>query len=296
MSNQPLVSVIIATYNMGEYVADAVRSVLAQTWQNIEVIVIDDGSTDGTAARLSEFKGNSRVRVVVTANRGQPKAKNLGITEAKGEFLAFCDADDVWSPDKLELQMPKFSDPKVGVVYSDVAFMDGHDQPLFYRRSHTAGHTGFITDHLVIRNSIPFGTAVIRRECVEWDGSFDESLPMGIDWDLWLRYSINWKFEFCPEQTYTYRIWPGQMSKNYRGRYENGFRILDKFLKNNPNRITRTLKARARADMYISRGMAIASAEKSFSEPFSDIMKAIKHDASYTRGWRSLVKLLVRRV
>ena len=295
MNDQPLVSVVIASFNMGKYIAEAVNSVLAQTWRNIEVIIIDDGSTDDTAVVLKEINNDLRVKVITTQNQGQPKAKNRGIEESSGEFIAFCDADDIWSSDKLQIQMPKFRDQDVGVVYSDVDHIDEYSRS-FVHGLNTPRYSGFITQYLVVRNFIPFGTAVIRRECVEKNGSFDESLPMGIDWDLWLRYSVNWKFEYCPQKTYTYRIWPGQMSKNYRGRYENGFRILNKFLINNPNRITQALIARARADMYIGRGMAIASAERTFSEPLSDILKGLRCDASYVRGWKSLIKLVIRRV
>jgi len=295
MNDQPLVSVVIATYNMGQYLPEAIDSVLAQRWENLEVIVVDDGSTDDTPEQMKRFEGNGRVRYLPTENRGQPKAKNRGLKEANGDFIAFCDADDIWHPEKLSVQMPMFEVQNTGVVYSEVSYIDQNgktiDKPQPYER-----YSGEVTNHLIIKNFVPFGTAVIRRECLEKNGYFDEDLPMGIDWDLWLRYSMDWRFQYTEEKTYIYRIWPGQMSKNYRGRYDYAFRILSKFIDENPEVLPSKLKSRAWADMYVSRGMSIAVAEKTFIEPFTDILKGMRHDFLYVQLWKALIKLLIRRI
>ncbi|MCZ4284978.1 MULTISPECIES: glycosyltransferase family 2 protein [Gammaproteobacteria] len=295
MNDQPLVSVVIATYNMGQYLPEAIDSVLAQRWENLEVIVVDDGSTDDTPEQMKRFEGNGRVRYLPTENRGQPKAKNRGLKEANGDFIAFCDADDIWHPEKLSVQMPLFEVQNTGVVYSEVSYIDQNgktiDKPQPYER-----YSGEVTNHLIIKNFVPFGTAVIRRECLEKNGYFDEDLPMGIDWDLWLRYSMDWRFQYTEEKTYIYRIWPGQMSKNYRGRYDNAFRILKKFITNNPTAVPIKLQARAWSDMYVSRGMSVAHGEKTFSEPFKDILMGLRHDFFYMFAWKALAKLLLRRI
>ena len=101
----PEVSVIIATYNMGQYLPLAVRSVLAQTRGNLEVHVVDDGSTDDTAEVMRQFARDARVHYHWQPNGGQTKAKNLGIGRARGAFISFCDADDLWTPDKLAVQL-----------------------------------------------------------------------------------------------------------------------------------------------------------------------------------------------
>src|SRR5690606_22583907 len=294
--SQPLVSVVIATYNMGQYLQDAVQSVLDQTWKNLEVVVIDDGSTDDTPERMAELTAaDSRVVYVRTPNQGQPKAKNAGINKAKGNFIAFCDGDDQWRKNKLELQMPQFNDPEVGVVYSDVSYFDGDGVEL--DKEQDCGRvSGFVTNQLLIKNFVPFGTAVIRRACIEQDGMFDEALPMGIDWDLWLRYSVRWKFAHVAAPTYRYRVWSGQMSKNYRGRYENAFRILRKFLDEHPGQVSPHLEARAWSDMYVGRGMHVAQAERKIAEPLRDIVKGIRYDLTYVPAWKSLIKLVIRRV
>lgn len=295
MQDQPLVSVVIATYNMGEYLPDAVDSVLNQNWENLEVIVIDDGSVDNSSKRILKFNDDPRFRYVRTENQGQPKAKNRGLSESKGEFIAFCDADDLWHPEKLKIQMPSFTNPNVGVVYSDVSYIDASGKEVVSHK-HYPRYSGKITRKLAIKNFIPFGTAVFRRECLDRNGSFDESLPMGIDWDLWLRYSVHWEFEYIPKKTYLYRLWEGQMSRNYRGRYENATRILEKFLTRYPDSLPDEVIARAWADMYVSRAVAIASAENTIIEPLRDIMVGLKRDCFYWEAWRSLAKLILRKL
>ncbi|MBD3640941.1 MAG: glycosyltransferase [Marinobacter sp.] len=280
---------------MGEYLPAAVSSVLDQTWENLEIVVVDDGSTDDTVQRMERFRDVPKVRYLRMANQGQPFAKNKGLREAQGKFIAFCDADDLWMPQKLNVQMKYFDDPEVGVVYSDVAYVGQNGQSLSKRQPYKQ-HSGKITDHLIIKNFIPFGTAVFRRECIEKNGYFDEQLPMGIDWDLWLRYSIDWKFQHVPEVTYIYRIWPGQMSKDYRGRYINAFHILKKFLDNYPHALPERVKSKAWADMYISRGLAVARSEQSFIEPLNDVVIGLRKDLLYIPGWKALVKLILRRV
>ena len=108
MSEQPLVSVVIATYNMGQYLPLAIDSVLNQSWSNLEVVVIDDGSQDDTPEQMTRYEKDTRVRYFPTENRGQPQAKNKGLQESKGDFIAFCDADDLWQPCKLEVQQQNF--------------------------------------------------------------------------------------------------------------------------------------------------------------------------------------------
>src|SRR4051795_3380132 len=107
----PLVSVVIPNYNYGRYVRQAVDSVLAQTYPSVEIIVVDDGSSDDSVALLQSY--GSSIKLVAQSNGGVHKARNRGIEESKGEFVAFLDADDWWEPTKLARQMELFADPRV---------------------------------------------------------------------------------------------------------------------------------------------------------------------------------------
>lgn len=293
-SGQPLVSVVIATYNMGQYIGQAIESVLNQSWDNLEVIVVDDGSTDCTQEIMQNYKENGKVIYIKNENQGQPKAKNCGIKNARGEFIAFCDADDLWEPNKLEIQMPLFSRPEIGVVYSEVSNINP-DNERFIRTNNEKRYTGKVTEKMLLENFVPFGTSVIRRACVEKNGMFDEQFRMGIDWDLWLRYSLDWEFAFTNERTYIYRIWDGQMSNNYRGRYKHAHLILEKFISQHGARVTKAVLNRAKADMYVKEASMIAKHENLFWTPLKGIGKGICYSPDYWLAWKSLIKLLINK-
>jgi glycosyltransferase involved in cell wall biosynthesis len=285
----PLVSVVIATYNMGTYVVQAVNSVLEQQGIDLEVVVVDDGSTDDTQAALAQFSENPYVRVIVQPNRGQPCAKNAGLRASRGQFIAFCDADDFWLPNKLTLQLPLFAqNPQVGVVYSPVLILHtdgslseetGRD---FYRHD--------VLEELFLRNIVPFGTAVVRRDCFERLGGFDHSIPMGIDWDLWLRIAVEWDFDFVNQPTYIYRIWDGQMSANWRKRYECALRIMANFLERHPGRLSDQVIATCYADTYTN--LALEQVRHvGIGAALTAIRKALACRVDYWPTWRLLLTL-----
>src|SRR5215211_7212535 len=120
----PAVSVVVATRNYARYVAGALRSVLDQTWRDLEVVVIDDGSTDDTPAVVQPFLTEPRLYYHRTDGLGQSRAKNLGVQLSRAPLVAFLDGDDEWLPTKLERQLPSFQNPAVGVVYSRRTLMD----------------------------------------------------------------------------------------------------------------------------------------------------------------------------
>jgi glycosyltransferase involved in cell wall biosynthesis len=286
VASTPEVSVIIATYNMARHLGEAVTSVLAQRSHDFEVIVVDDGSKDDTGRVLAGFAQDRRVRVIRQDNQGQPKAKNAGIQASRGRLLAFCDADDYWLPDKLERQLPLFArSSQPGVVYSPVSILQD-DGTLHTPRQDCL--RGDILGELFVRNVVPFGTAVVRRECIEAAGGFDESIPMGIDWDLWLRIAAHWHFDCVPEPTYVYRVWAGQMSHNWQGRYECALKIMASFLANHPGRIPQVVVDTAYADTYTS--LASAHLEHVGAwQCLSYLSRALRHRATYAPAWRLLL-------
>ena len=295
MSGNPqgdLVSVVIATYNMGQYLPEAVRSVLAQSYPNVDVQIVDDGSTDDTPRIVRQWDAHPRVRLHRQSNAGQAHAKNQGIALSRGDFIAFLDADDVWLPEKLARQMPLFTGrPEVGVVYSGYERMDGEGRPLPKGPTHM--HRGRVSGALLIENFVPFPSAVVRRECLERHGAFDETLGMGIDYDLWLRLSAHCQFDFIAEPTVRYRIWPGQMSKNYRQRYESGIRIMQRFLERNPGTVSDSVARRAWAHTYTGRGDSTLWQEKDRVAAFRDYVRALSFRPAHWPSWRAMLRALV---
>lgn len=292
MKNE-LVSVVTATYNMGNFIEETLDSILAQEYENIESIVVDDGSTDNTSEVLAKYRDDPRVKVIRQANAGQTVAKNHGIKSAQGEFIAFCDADDTWRKDKLSKQIPLFKkDLDIAVVYSHVNRVNEKGDSLNFHE--LKRHNGWITAPLLLDNFIPFVTTVVRSRVLEEFEGFDESLTMSIDYDLWLRISTKYKFEYVPEQLANYRIWPGQMSKRTGERLENFFKLLDRFFEKYPGLVNERDKKKAWAHTHVTRGMWHAANGKK-SAAVADYLSATKLDFFDLRLWRAWAALAIGR-
>lgn len=257
---KPTVSVVIATYNYGRFLKEAIDSVLAQTYKDYEIIVVDDGSTDNTREvvepylRLPNFSYRH-----LGKNRGQPRAKNRGIRESRGEFIAFLDADDVWLPGKLEKQIPLFERSReVGVVYCDhICFCDDQNLP---QVGHPPYARGWVTRNLMFHNIVPFSSSVVRKECFEQDGMFDESIPLAIDYDLWLRFSLNWAFDYLPEKLLRARLGHSRLSCRGEERKKIARAIAESFLSANRERVdpSGSLQRRRLALSYFREGYSRA--------------------------------------
>ena len=202
-ANRPLVSVVIPTYHRAfAMLAQAIDSVREQTYAPTEVIVVSDNPPDSDYA-FAVAKGMAAypdVRYIqLERNSGAPVARNRGIREARGELIAFLDDDDVWLPHKLELQVPCFDDPAVGLVYCRGYMVDGDDvYDVSKRTDYFNARWGFrrsVTfDELLVRDSI--GTtsqAVMRKSCLEKCGGFDETLKARQDYDRWLAITKQYK-------------------------------------------------------------------------------------------------------
>lgn len=228
----PVVSVVIPMYNVAKYIATSLQSVLQQTWQHFEVICVDDGGSDNTLDIVSTFD-DPRIRVVSQRNRGLAGARNTGIAEARGHYVALLDADDYWAPDKLEQHVLHLNrNEKVGISYSASWFVDEDGQSM------GIGQFPKLKDvdakHIFCRNPIGNGSApVIRRELLEeikisrWDGSqlryfwFDERLRQSEDIEFWLRVALNtsWTFEGLAEPLTFYRVNAGGLSANLQKQF-----------------------------------------------------------------------------
>jgi glycosyltransferase involved in cell wall biosynthesis len=197
MRGPPLVSIIIPVYNSAAYVADALRSALAQDYENKEVIVVDDGSTDSTAEILKSFQ--DQIVVLGQKNAGPGAARNRGIRHAKGVYIAFLDADDYWAPGKLRLQVEYLEQhPDIGAVYSrwarwypryDGKFCCPSFPSLNQAPPLAAEDSGWIYTNLLFDSCLLTSTVVLRRSITERVGAFNEELLRGQDYDYWLRLS-----------------------------------------------------------------------------------------------------------
>ena len=223
--NSAPVSVVIPTYNRRELVRDAIDSVLAQTLVPEQIIVVDDGSTDDTAATLRSLYAG-RIVCVSRENGGISAAKNLGISLADRPFVAFLDDDDAWHPRKLELQMHCFrEDPEIALLgarqfdWPAPRFPDVPGDP--------GGMLVRVTwEQLVVRTLIPFSSVVVRRPVFDTAGTFDPSFPTSEDRDFFLRVAEVAPVGMLDIPLSGYRDTPGSLCKNPRGREEAMLRIL----------------------------------------------------------------------
>ena len=209
----PLVSVVIPNYNYGRYLKQAIDSVLAQSYPEVEIIVVDDGSTDDSDEVLKSY--GERVRWFRQSNQGVSAARNLGIKESRGEFIGFMDADDLWLPKKLELQLELFSNPSVGMVYCGLQYLS-EDKILGENTSGRSGSNVLKELALMRPPGVPaFGSsALVRRECLERVGPFDTQLSTSADWDMCRRIACHYEIGIVREPLMLYRLHPSAMHRN----------------------------------------------------------------------------------
>jgi glycosyltransferase involved in cell wall biosynthesis len=197
MESGELVSVLIPTYNRAGELPSAIESVLAQSYQPVEVVVVDDGSTDGTETLV---RGRyPQVRYLRQTNRGPAAARNAGIKAASGRYIAFLDSDDRWTPRKLEQQIGLFrTRPDVGLVFSSVRFVNRRGRTVDERR-YDPSFRGRVAERILSFSEIVLSSVVVRRTCIDQVGFFDEALMIAEDWDLYFRLAMDYPVDFIDE-------------------------------------------------------------------------------------------------
>jgi len=195
----PLVGVVIPTYNRPEFLSGAIETALGQTYEHIEIIVVDDGSDEEYAAPIAGSYSGERVKIEThETNRGLSAARNTGIDTAEGEYIAFLDDDDRWHEEKIERQVAAFDrGTDVGLVSCCVASVSPDNEVLRTERSKP---TGDLRDEIFRKNVTGSPSRVVlSRDCIEDVGTFDETLPTKQDWDLYIRIAQDWRIETLQE-------------------------------------------------------------------------------------------------
>lgn len=203
----PTVSVVIPAYNAARWIEETLQSVFAQDYPDYEVIVVDDGSTDNTAEVVARFP---QVRCIRKPNGGQASARNVGIRAAQGHYIAFLDADDIWLPDKLRVQMERLQKTGLAWVYSDVFAFDGQTgKPLFASSKWYRLYEGDIAAHLLLLCFIS-SPLIVERSVFDEVGFFNESrlLRNREDWEMWLRIAARYPVGLIRRPLAGYRVHP----------------------------------------------------------------------------------------
>ena len=217
----PVVSVVIPTYNNAAHLLGAIDSALNQTFADLEVLVIDDGSTDDTAAVCAAY--GDRIRYFRQENAGSATARNRGIAESTGEFIAFLDGDDIWEPEKIAVQLAFMREhPQFALTYTDKSWMNDDGRPIPCDHDGWNYPSGDLLDILVVNNYISSSSLVmVRRDCLDEVGVFDEHPDMRCSQDvnLWLRIAGRHQIGFVPRKLAWYRYHSGGTSRNLRLTY-----------------------------------------------------------------------------
>lgn len=227
------VSVVIPAYNAMRFLPQAVESALAQTWRDFELLVVDDGSSDNTSEWAAQHH-DGRVRLIRQANQGAAKARNTGILEAKGEYIAFLDADDLWEPTKLEKQVMRLeAQPEVGLVHTAIRYIDENGREI--NRVLGAQGDGDVWKEVVVHNPVRCGsTPLVRRACFAEVGVFDPDINFSEDWEMWIRISARHHFAVLNEPLVSYRQHRANMTKGYQKIVPNFVKIIERAFQNTP--------------------------------------------------------------
>jgi glycosyltransferase involved in cell wall biosynthesis len=292
MESQPGVSVVVATYNYGRYLRGAVDSVLAQTFRDHEIIIVDDGSDDDTAEVIQPYLADARIRYLRTDHLGQPRAKNAGIRLARAPLIAILDADDLWLPAKLERQVALFrADSELGVVYTRRHRIDPdgrglpYVQPVLYR--------GDVLEEMFRNNFICHSSVMIRRAVLDRVGLFDESIPLAIDFDLWLRAALHFRFDYVDEPLVKYRTGHANLSRREEERLGIAMGMMRRFLdeRGGRARIRPSMIRRAWGEIYCHMGMVVQ--ERSRPAALSWYLRALAQDPAFGETWWALLTLAI---
>lgn len=289
MSSATTVSVITPTYNYGRYLAATIESVLAQTFTNWEMIVVDDGSTDDTPRVIAPYLADPRIRYHKGERLGPSGARNVAVGLSRAPLIAFLDADDLWSPTKLAQQLPLIeADSRVGVVYSRRQLMNADGellemaQPRMFR--------GDVFSQLFRNNFLCFSTVVARRELFDRVGGFG-NVPLAVDYDLLLRMAAQCRFDYVDEPLVRYRTGHANLSQRAEERLRVALSIMDRTVACHRARLDPRVVRQAYAETHASLGLVCR--ERSRMAALVEYGRAIRAFPGRAATWKELASLLL---
>ncbi|QDL09642.1 glycosyltransferase family 2 protein [Brasilonema octagenarum UFV-E1] len=271
----PKVSVVIPAYNAMTYLPETMESVQRQTFSDFEVLIINDGSADNIVEWVSQLV-DPRVKLICQTNQGVPLARNKGIANAQGEYIAFLDADDLWEPTMLEKQVGCLeNNPTVGLVHTWMAVIDAQSQPT--GRVMISNAEGDVWKQLVVQNTVPSSSVMVRRGCFDTVGGFDPNLRNIDDWDMWIRIAARYPFAVIKEPLMHYRMHLNNMTKNWQVVEEAFEMIIEKAFRSAPPELL-YLKSRSygHANMFLA-WKAVQSGNRNYKKAIHFQEQAIAH-------------------
>lgn len=289
--NSPLVSVVIPAFNAKKWIAEAIDSVLAQTFEDYEIVVVDDGSTDATEQALGGLIRAKQIRFFRQQNSGVSAARNRGVDESRGELIAFLDADDLFHPEKLRKQVALFDQqPDLGFVYANFEkFADAggelgvRDMGQFRGRV----YPGILQEWSALM-ALP--TLMVPKQVFQALGGFDESVSWGEDIDLYFRITREYAIDLVPEALCRVRVHPASASASKLGSAESFHRVLEKALQADPS-LSADFGRRAFANLYVNKAQNLlgegAAPEMRAARDYA--RKALSYGPASLPAWLTLL-------
>lgn len=285
----PTVSVITPTFNRADFIGETVESILAQTFGDFELLIVDDGSTDNTREILSPYLSDKRLRYFYQENQGQSVARNRGLTESRGQFLCFIDSDNVWLPNKLESQLNFLREhPEVDIVYGDIITIDETSKEI--GRENMRRISGHIAGDLLRDNFVSINTSMVRRQCYTELGGFNEKDRLAEDYDLWLRYSTRFKFHYMPEYFAKYRVMDDQISSDKSARFWANERTLRLFLEAYPTAVDWKTRRKGWSTFFARKARYLAG-QRSVTKALLTSLQSLAQWPFHSSGWRALFRV-----
>lgn len=284
------VSVVIPAYNKADLTVRTIESVLNQTYENIEVIVVDDGSTDDTKNKLQLF--GDKIHYIHKQNGGACSARNVGIKKATGEYIALIDCDDIFYPEKIAKSIECLEkNPDCGFVHTGAYLINDDDDIISEFRSSNHPASGWIASRLILKDLICNSTVIIRKECFKEVGYFDEKIFIPADWDMWLRLSEKYKAAYIDDKLTGYRLTDSYTASNMEIGINETVYLLNKAFSRN-NHLSSGFKKRCLANLYLRYGLNYAVMQD-FKKSRETLLKAVSNKPYSLSGFIFLGGVLV---
>ncbi|MFB2937272.1 glycosyltransferase family 2 protein [Aerosakkonemataceae cyanobacterium BLCC-F154] len=294
----PLISVIIPVYNGEKTIKQTVECVLNQTIKDLELIIVNDGSQDSTLEIVCQIQ-DSRIKVFSFPNAGLAASRNRGINLASGEYISFIDADDLWTADKLELQVKALEEnPLATVAYSWTDYIDESDN--CFGKGCYLSFPGDICVNLLLSNFIESGSNIlIRTEALRKVGYFDESRKSCEDWDMWLRLAAEYEFVGVPKPQILYRISSTSMSTNLLRMEAESMEVIEKACDRNPQ-YSPILKRLSKGNFYkylLFRSLTSSPNKPNTLVSGKFLWESVKYDRSLLKTkliWKIVLRIITQ--
>lgn len=285
----------MAAFNAVRYIGEALASIRDQTFQDVEVVLVDDGSTDGTLAEAERFNDAINLVIVRQANQGPSAARNAGIKRARGQYCAFLDADDVMLPELLATQVALFdAHPGLGLVLTDVSTFDERGTIRSNHWNFSAMPNDSVLDRLLLENFVTTSAVMAPTRCLLEAGLFSEDRRVAEDYELWLRLAVRWQVACIDRPLVRYRYTAGSLSSDKLYSARCALDVIETFWREYPDYKAGHIDVLHRSlARHLRNAGSAAAVQGKRAIAFGYLCKALWHQPLALDSWKSMVKTLV---